>query len=145
MPYFYKIKMICMIALVGWLQSCAGGNEQERTTVVGEWKISHQAQVEAMSAEERQFYDNLSDDKKEEIREATQIEYYFHTDGRFEKIHKNRTDTGKWQLSADRKLLTITYDDGKELKLVVKKLTNEQLRVGTDYGMRRTDIVLEPY
>ncbi|EAY31412.1 lipocalin-like domain-containing protein [Microscilla marina] len=134
-----------MIALVGWLQSCAGGNEQERTTVVGEWKISHQAQVEAMSAEERQFYDNLSDDKKEEIREATQIEYYFHTDGRFEKIHKNRTDTGKWQLSADRKLLTITYDDGKELKLVVKKLTNEQLRVGTDYGMRRTDIVLEPY
>ncbi|WP_299454009.1 lipocalin family protein [uncultured Microscilla sp.] len=145
MSYFYKIEMICMLALVGWLQSCAGGSEQERTTVVGEWKISHQAQVEAMSAEERQFYDNLSDDKKEEIREATQIEYYFHADGRFEKIHKNRTDTGKWQLSADRKLLTITYDDGKALKLVVKKLTNEQLRVGTDYGMRRTDIVLEPY
>jgi outer membrane lipoprotein-sorting protein len=145
MPYFYKIKVLCMIMLVGWLQGCAGGSEEERESVVGDWKTSHQAQVEAMSAEERQFYDNLSDDKKDEIREATQIEYYFRKNGRFEKIHNKRTDKGKWTLSADKKLLTITYDDGKVLKLIVKKLTNEQLRVGTDYGMLKTDIVLEPY
>lgn len=134
-----------MIALVGWLQGCASGAEEERNSVVGDWKTSHQAQVEAMSDEERQFYDNLPDAKKDEIREATQIEYYFRKNGRFEKVHNKRTDRGKWQLSADKKLLTITYDDGKELKLIVKKLTNEQLRVGTDYGMLKTDIVLEPY
>lgn len=145
MPYFHKYKVIIIIALLWLLQGCTGGEGAERTTVTGEWKMSHQAEIEAMSAEERKFYESLSDDKKEEIEEASQVEYYFHKDGKFEKIHQKKTDKGKWKLSIDKKLLTITYNDGKTLKLIVKKLTTNQLRVGTKYGLQRTDIILVPY
>ena len=145
MSYFHKYKTIIMIAFLWLLQGCSGGEGIERSTVVGEWKISHQAEVEAMSAEERKFYESLPDDKKNEIQEASQIEYYFHKDGRFEKIYQQKKDKGKWTLSADKKLLTITYNDGKVLKLIVKKLTGDQLRVGAEFGLQRSDIVLVPY
>lgn len=145
MPHFNRNKALFIILLLG-LQACTrGGDGTTVANVIGQWQTSHDAEIAAMSAEEKQFYENLSEAKKEEIEKNNRVVYYFHKDGRFEKKHQQKTDQGRWQLSQDKKQLTIIYNDGQKDQLIVKKLLSNKIRVGKEFGLHKDDIILEPY
>lgn len=125
--------------------SAGGGGGTQISTLVGTWQNSLEAEIESMPAEEKQFYENLSSDKKDEIRETRRVIYDFQADGRFEKKHLKKVDKGSWKLSQDKKQLTITYNDGQVDVLIVKKLLSGEVRVGKEFGLQKDDIILEPY
>ncbi len=135
--------ILCLMLL---LAGCSVGDEgSELSSIIGDWQNAHEAEIEAMAPEEKSFYESLSEDKKEEIRETRRVVYRFLENGRFEKKHGEKIDQGKWRLSIDKKQLTITYDDGQIDKLIVKKLLSNQIRVGKQFGLHKDDIILEPY
>jgi len=138
--------LVAMIGVSLFLASCSATEEGTTiSSVVGTWQNSHEAEIEAMAPEEKRFYEGLSESKKDEIRETRRVVYYFREGGSFEKKHGEKIDKGKWKLSADKKQLTIIYEDGQVDELIVKKLLTNQVRVGKEFGLHKDDIILEPY
>lgn len=134
-----------MMVFACCLLGCSIAEEDsEASSVVGSWKNSHEAEIEAMTPEDKRFYESLSESKKDEIRETRRVVYNFREDGSFEKKHGEKIDKGKWKLSADKKQLVITYDDGQVDELIVKKLLSSEMRVGKEFGLHKDDIILEP-
>ncbi|OJJ20776.1 hypothetical protein BKI52_09335 [marine bacterium AO1-C] len=139
----FLVGIMCLPLL---LASCDAAEEgTAASSIVGAWQNSHEAEIEAMTPEDKSFYESLSDDKKDEIRETRRVVYNFLEGGRFEKKHGEKVDKGNWKLSADKKKLTITYDDGQVDELIVKKLLSNEVRVGKQFGLHKDDIILEPY
>ncbi len=119
--------LAALLLLIVFISSCS---KKPSELIIGEWKVTDFALSQDVSEEIKQAQKETFD----EMKESSSL--VFNSNGTYNYIISMDTVNGKWVISPDAKVLTLTYPDGQqeisniveltELKLVTStKISNE--------------------
>lgn len=125
---------IIIIFLISFLFSCG---QKPDEMIVGEWKIAEISSTNEIPEELKEAHKQSLDEMKESYLLVIKA------DSTFEHTISETTNVGKWNLSPDAKVLTLTYDNGVNEISNIIELSDMKLVTSVEFNDSKNTITFE--